>query len=114
MRLERVLTPLLRLVARSRPQAFSAAEFDLLADRSDYGAITCGSESFIFQTSDRIIGRILWREGNRFLRRLERVLDALGPEFVLETLVEVGANIGIVCIPAVNRRLARRAIAIEA
>src|SRR5262249_48627475 len=62
MTLERVLTPLLRLVARRRPLAFRATEFDLIAERSDLGAITCGSESFIFQTSDRIIGRILWRE----------------------------------------------------
>src|SRR5262249_5318874 len=36
-----------------------------------------------------------------------------GAKFELETLVEVGANIGIVCIPAVKRRIARRAIAIE-
>jgi FkbM family methyltransferase len=113
MRLERVLGPMLRLVAGRAPRAFRTVEFDLLPSQSRYASVTCGPESFIFETSDRIIGRILWREGNRFLERLERVLHALGPSFRLETLVEVGANIGIVCIPAVNRGLATRAIVFE-
>jgi FkbM family methyltransferase len=51
--------------------------------------------------------------GNRAHERVARALELLGEPFHLETLVDVGANIGIVCVSAVRRGLARRAIAIE-
>ena len=40
-------------------------------------------------------------------------MSAVNKAFKLETLIDVGANIGTVCIPAVKRGLAANAIAIE-
>ncbi len=87
--------------------------FGLLAPEQEYTVATDGQEAFVVVTSDQVISRLLYTEGNVFLPRLYRALQLLGPGFRLENFVDVGANIGIVCIPAVKRGLARKAIAIE-
>jgi FkbM family methyltransferase len=95
------------------PVGFRRLLFGLLAPEQEYTVATDGEEAFVVMTSDQVISRLLYTDGNVFLPRLYRVLQLLGPGFQLETLIDVGANIGIVCIPAVKRGLARKAIAIE-
>ena len=70
-------------------------------------------EYFAVFTSDRIISRRVYLRGNFEFWKVEKALALLGREFQLDHLVDVGANIGTVCIPAVRRGLARRATAIE-
>lgn len=110
---ERLLTGAMKLLRRRAPTALRAAEFDALGPEAELALATCGSETFVILAEDRIISRTLYIKGNVFFARLEKALQLLGSSFHLETLVEVGANIGIICIPAVKRGLARRAIAIE-
>lgn len=74
--------------------------------------LTEGREQFLVFTHDQIISKTLFRTGEFDFEKFERVLRLLGRERV-EVLVDVGANIGTICIPAVNRGFAARAIAIE-
>jgi len=70
-------------------------------------------ETFIVITSDDTISRSVYVEGGFEFEKLQKVVSLLGPGFRLDTLIDIGANIGTICIPAVCRGFARSAIAIE-
>jgi FkbM family methyltransferase len=110
---EQRLGQALRTLKRRDPRAFRQLVFSTLSPEQEFTVAEDGEERFLVMTSDQVISRLLYTEGNVFLPRLYRTLELLGPSFKLETLIEVGANIGIICIPAVKRGLAKRAIAIE-
>jgi FkbM family methyltransferase len=103
----------LRALKSRNPLAFRRLVFEALAPEQEFTVAADGEERFVVMTSDQVISRLLYTEGNVFLPRLFRVLEFLGKDFQLETLIDVGANIGIVSIPAVKRGLAKKAIAIE-
>lgn len=73
-------------------------------------------ESYILNTADRVIGRSLYGGGQFDFAKFEtacdliRAKDGPGPQAVL---IDAGANIGSICIPAVRRGLVARAIAVE-
>lgn len=71
------------------------------------------SESFVVASGDKIIGQwqFKYREPYDF-SKLQRVRTMLADR-KLTLLLDIGANIGTICIPAVNRGLFERAIAIE-
>lgn len=70
------------------------------------------SEVFVVNSSDRVIGKHLYARGRYDLDKALRVLELAGatPDCCF---VDVGANIGPICIPLVKRGLVARAIAIE-
>ena len=103
----------LQVLKARDPLAFRRLVFQSVAPEQEFTVATDGEERFIVMTSDQVISRLLYVEGNVFLARLCRVLQFLGAGFSLETLIDVGANVGIVSIPAVKRGLTRKAIAIE-
>jgi FkbM family methyltransferase len=76
-------------------------------------------ESYFVNTSDEYIGRMLYARGDFDLKKFEKacsLIMAAGGRCNstdLPVLLDVGANIGSICIPAVKRGLADRAIAIE-
>lgn len=73
-------------------------------------------ESYIVNTADKVIGRSLYAGGQFDFQKFEiaasliRAHGGPGPEAVL---IDAGANIGSICIPAVRRGLVARAIAFE-
>lgn len=71
------------------------------------------TESFIISSQDQAIGKMLSCHGLLDYEGLERVLSLLGRSEPLDLLIDVGANIGTVCVTAVKRGVAKRAIAIE-
>lgn len=88
----------------------------LLWDTAPRGALmlaACPSECFVVAAGDQVIGQWMFkhREPYHFdtLQRAVALLGARGRG----TLVDIGANIGTICIPAVKRGLFERAIAIE-
>lgn len=72
-----------------------------------------GEFPFLCLPGDREISRSIFADGLFDFTKLQTAVGLLGNDFRLQTLVDVGANIGTICIPAVRRGLARRAIAIE-
>jgi len=69
--------------------------------------------AMVLCTNDSAISRDLYVNGEHEFRSLERALKLLGLN-QLQVLVDVGANVGEVCIRAVKKGLTKRAIAIEA
>lgn len=68
--------------------------------------------TFLVSTDDSIIGRSVYETGNHDYFKLTRALRFLQKTSV-KCLLDVGANIGTICIPAVVDGLTERAIAVE-
>jgi FkbM family methyltransferase len=72
-----------------------------------------GPERFVVDARDMTIGSTVRATGGFDFEKFEKVLTLLPPGFKLGTLYDIGANIGVICIPAVARGLAARAVAFE-
>jgi FkbM family methyltransferase len=68
-------------------------------------------EQFIIHTNDPV-GESIFLYGEYDFQKLELALQLLGRKDI-ETLVDVGANVGSICIPAVARGFASQSVAIE-
>ena len=82
----------------------------------DQKFLLCDSdvERFVVVTSDKVISRSVFTDGGSYdFQKFQTAVGLLGPEFRLELLVDVGANIGTICITAVSRGFAPQAIAFE-
>lgn len=74
----------------------------------------CGLEKFIVNTSDKEIGRHCYYFQKAFdVEKLETALNLLPQSQMKRTLVDIGANIGTICIHAVINDLVERCIAFE-
>jgi len=97
-----------RIAAGIKLPAFREAEFDNCPSKY----ILCSDrEHFVGLTQDTAIAKTLYMNGHFDFEKFEFVYKLCGR--VLETIVDVGANIGTICIPAVSRGLVKKAIAIE-
>lgn len=72
-----------------------------------------GKEVFLVSSSDQVIGRSIFSSGAYDFDKFERSLSLLDKTFQKTLLVDIGANIGTICIPAIKRNIFERAIAIE-
>ncbi len=73
-------------------------------------------ESYVVHTADKIIGRSLYARGQFDFQKFEtacRLIRAHAGPASDAILIDAGANIGSICIPAVKRGFVARAIAIE-
>jgi FkbM family methyltransferase len=71
------------------------------------------NENFILQSNDQVIGRTVYATKKPFdFDKLTKVLKILNLK-KNELLIDVGANIGTICIPAVKRNLFNKAIVFE-
>ncbi len=93
-------------------RSFRAGYFD--ANREDSLLLSpYGTESYIVSCKDRVIGRRLFSSGRFEFENFEKMLPLLGTDFKRKLLIDVGANIGVISIPAVKRGFFEKAIAIE-
>lgn len=87
----------------------------LLWDTAPPGALmlaACNSEVFVVAAGDLVIGQSLFKRHEPYnFTKLQRTAELLGYRPAL--LIDIGANIGTICIPAVKRGLVEMAIAIE-
>lgn len=72
-----------------------------------------GQETYLVSSGDRAIARELYFRGQFDFEKFEKVMRLLGPTFRPELLLDIGANIGCICIAAVKRGLFEKAIAFE-
>ena len=71
------------------------------------------NEKFILQSNDQVIGRTVYATKKPFdFDKLTKVLKILNLKKA-ELLIDVGANIGTICIPAIKRKLFNKAIVFE-
>src|ERR1017187_6397296 len=62
-----------------------------------------GEERYLISSSDSIIGRNVFIGGGFEFKKFEKVLSLLDNSFERKLLVDIGANIGTICIPAIKR-----------
>jgi FkbM family methyltransferase len=68
-------------------------------------------EKYVIPLSDESLGKHLYINGQFDIEKLIKVKNLINLNE--RTLIDVGANIGPICIPAVQRNIVRNAIAIE-
>jgi FkbM family methyltransferase len=109
-----LLGALFSFVSRFDNSFFRRARFDTNGRGHEFLFTDRGPEKFIVITSDQALSRPVFVYGNYEFGKFEKVVSLLKSRgFMLGTLVDVGANIGTICIAAVKRGYASRAIAIE-
>jgi FkbM family methyltransferase len=106
------------LLRRIRPWNISIvrkARFQASIGEQDFLLAYRQGEYFLVFTNDNVVSKGVYASsrGGFDFQKFERAVKLLGAGFQLDTLIDVGANIGTICIPAVRRGYARRAIAIE-
>ena len=72
--------------------------------------------AMIIPSNDRYIAREVFVHGafqDSTLREVHQILQARRPDNMPDTLIDMGANIGVICIPAIAEGYFKRAIAIE-
>jgi FkbM family methyltransferase len=89
------------------------SRFEALALKNNYAFADQGVEKFIVFTSDKEISKSVYVNGDFDFAKVIKAIKLLGGQFKLDILIDVGANIGTICIPAVNRKIATKAIAFE-
>jgi FkbM family methyltransferase len=74
----------------------------------------CEKEIFIVSTSDKVIARDVFIEKVPFdFDKFKLGVSLFDPNHQRTTLIDIGANIGTICIPAITRGIFKNAIAIE-
>jgi FkbM family methyltransferase len=90
---------------------------------NEYIYIETNSEKFILFTKDDAISRHYFVENSKknynnleflkFKRTINFLNNNFKKRFRIDTLFDVGANIGIICIPALTNKLIKKAYAVE-
>lgn len=103
---------LLSPLARSAPAFLRRAAYDAMP--APY-LVVGGQELFVVSTRDRVIGRELFLHHQFDFHKLEAALKIIDREGqpLPRHLIDVGANIGSIVIPALKRGLMQTATAIE-
>lgn len=73
-----------------------------------------GTVRFVHDSLDRGPGRELFIRGTQDFAKLEIALRLIGDRHRITRMLDIGANIGTICIPAVKRGLIDSAIGVEA
>jgi FkbM family methyltransferase len=87
--------------------------FDNQKEGRELLAVNNFNEKYIVNSSDKIIGRSLYIDGSYDFDTFLHTLEILKNKIKTETLVDIGANIGSICIPAVKRGIFKNCFAIE-
>lgn len=102
----------------SRRKGVRSVGFEVISEHQSM--LVCTSdrgEYFIVKSGDEWIERELFVNGTFDFRKFENALELIAqhrPGWMPRTLIDVGANIGTICIPAIARGHFERALAIEA
>ena len=98
----------------SRNRLFDA--FTAVGGLSDYLYVETEQARFVVNARDQAISRGLFVSGSADFEKFKTTVDLLKRYKSINTidlLVDVGANLGSICIPAITRGFVKRAIAVE-
>ena len=99
---------------RSKSTFINSIIFDIYSKKSKYTLIeNSHKEKFILIMQDKVISKEVFVKGEFDLKKLEKTLEFLRPTHKIKRLYDIGANLGVTCIPAVQRKMIQNAIAVE-
>ena len=89
--------------------------FDLKKKRSEYTIASFkGKEKYILFTNDNVISKEIFIKNEFDFEKLKNSIEFLSSkDFKISNLIDIGANIGAISIPAVKRKLVNKSFAIE-
>ena len=104
----------LKIFLKSKNTFINGIIFDIYSKKLKY-IITENSykEKFILITQDKVISKEIFVKGEFDIKKLEKTLEFLRPTHKIKKLYDIGANLGVTCIPAVQRKMIQTAIAVE-
>lgn len=104
----------LKILLKSKNTFINGLIFDISRKKSKF-IFTENSykEKFILLTQDKIISKEIFVKGEFDIKKLEKTLEFLRPTHKIKKLYDIGANLGVTCIPAVQRKMVQNAIAVE-
>ena len=101
-------------IIKSKNYFLKGVVFDALKHANEITIIKSDfNERFILFTNDNVISKEMFINGKFDLIKLERALKFLNQKKKINTIYDIGANIGVICIPAVKRGLIKNAFAVE-
>ena len=101
----------LNIFLRSKSSFINSIIFDIYSKKSKYILIeNTHKEKFILIMQDKVISKEVFVKGEFDLKKLENTLEFLRPTHKIKKLYDIGANLGITCIPAVKRKMIQNAI----
>lgn len=104
----------LSLMLKHNIKFIKKAAYTSLSDVFPYLVIANQTEKLLINTRDQVIGRSIFLDKEFDFHKFELAIILIDPEISKKaTLIDVGANIGTICIPAISRHLVSSAIAIE-
>ena len=110
----RILSFFLLILLKTKNFFIRGVLFDLQEKITEFVAIKNKyKENFILFAKDNIISKEIFIREEFDTEKLKKVLNYLKPTLNIENLYDIGANIGTICIPAVNRNLVKKAYAVE-
>jgi FkbM family methyltransferase len=102
----------------SKRSRIASVGFDVLSEHQPLIACTSAhGERFVVKGGDQYIGRGVFVNGEFDFSKFDKALNLIAQHrggWQPSVLIDVGANIGTICIPAVARGRVQRALAIEA
>tara|TARA_B100001057_G_scaffold426925_1_gene451380 strand:+ start:1932 stop:2936 length:1005 start_codon:yes stop_codon:yes gene_type:complete len=88
--------------------------FDALKYQSKHTLIeNKHEEKFIIFTNDGVISKEIFISNEFDLKKIYKALDFLNKKNRISKLYDIGANIGVICIPTIKRALVQTACAVE-
>jgi len=101
-------------IIKSKNYFLKGVVFDSLKHANELTIVKSDfNERFILFTNDNVISKEMFINGKFDLVKLERALKFLNKKKKIKTIYDIGANIGVICIPAVKRGLIENAFAVE-
>jgi len=101
-------------ITKSKNYFIKGIFFDAQKYRSEYVIIKNKfNEKFILFTNDDVISKEMYLKEEFDLNKLIKTLKFLNKKKKIENLYDIGANLGVICIPAVKRGLIKKAFAVE-
>ena len=109
----KILYLLLTFFIKSKISFFKNIIFDINKEKSKY-VFYEEKEKFILFTNDEVISKECFVNDDFEFKKFIKVVEFLKKkDYKIRKLYDIGANIGVTCIPAVNRGLVNQAVAIE-
>ena len=104
-----------KLILNNKSYFLKGIIFDVKKITNDF-AITSNNynEKFILFTKDEVISKEIFINNEFDLNKLQLTIDFLNSKnFNIKNLIDIGANIGAISIPAVNRNLVEKSYVVE-
>ena len=100
-------------IVQSKNYFFRGVYFDMQSNNKLLITHNDNNEIFTVFANDKVISKETFVKGEFDFKKFENAINFIKQKKEIENLYDIGANIGTICIPAVKRKLIKKAFAVE-